>query len=245
LYIAAIWLGAGRRRRVVRWVGISFASVGLLLLLIDGLGRGPIVDSLATTSSLIPAVTDIYSVSTQLLHDMAMSTFVSGLLIVFASILAGPSKFAIGFRKAVAPYLQFYLPAAAAFAAFLFLLLIWWAPTHGFRTTAGIFLNLLLAVSGFVALVVITRREFPDAGQPDFSTAGDWAKERWQATEDFFTRQTDRFDRDDEPTIESKVGAPESDPLVEIERLQSLRERGALTDEEFAEQKRKLLGKNS
>ncbi|MGH2906758.1 MAG: SHOCT domain-containing protein [Solirubrobacterales bacterium] len=228
LYIAAIWLAAGRRRKAVRWTGISFALVGLMMLLIQSFARTPVVDSLASTSAVVPAVTDVYNVSTDLLKQMAVSTFVSGLLVIVASILGGPSKIAVGFRREVAPYLKSYLPAAAAFAFLLFLLLVWWAPTHGFRTTGGLLLNALLAVSGFVALTVMTRREFPDAEAPDFAKSGDWMRGRWDASRDFYSRQS------------SKVGG--GDSLAEIERLQKLRDSGALTDEEFAAQKKKLLG---
>jgi hypothetical protein len=246
LYVAAIWLGSGRRRRVVRWTGVSFASVGLLMLLIVGLGRGPIVDALATTSAVVPTVTDVYNVSTELLHEMAVSTFVSGLLIIFASVLAGPTKFAVGFRREVAPYLNHYLPAAAGFAALLFLLVVWWAPTHGFRTLGGLVLNLILAVSGFIALTLMTRREFPDAESPDFAGIGDWGREHWHKTGDWARGLTwNREDPADAPTGPAKAVKSEDESLAEIERLQSLRERGALTDEEFAAQKRKLLGDDS
>lgn len=243
LYISAIWLASGRRRSAVRWTGVSFASVGLMMLLIDGLGRGPIVDALSSTSAVIPAVIDIYDVSTELLHAMAVSTFVSGVLVIIASILAGPSKVAVGFRRGVAPFLNHYLPAAAVFAALLFLLVVWWSPTNGFRTIAGLSLNLLLAVSGFVALTLMTRKEFPDAEAPDFAGIGDWGRERWEKTEDWAHGLTwNRHDAGDAPTVEDTAAKPEGDSLAEIERLQSLRERGALTDEEFAAQKRKLLG---
>jgi len=179
LYIAAIWLATGRRRRAVRWTGISIASVGLLILMIVGLAKSPVVDSLATTSAVAPAVSDVYDIATQLLKQMATSALVSGILVVIASILAGPAKFAVSFRRALAPYLREYLPASATVAVFLYLLVIWWAPTHGFRTLLGLFLNTLLAVSGFVALVVITRREFPDEPVHDFSGTGDWFSDHW------------------------------------------------------------------
>jgi hypothetical protein len=223
-------------------MGISLASVGLLLLLVHSLGRGQVVESFSSTSAIKPAVTDAYDVGTQLLHDMAFSVFVSGLLVIFASILAGSTKFGVGFRRGVAPYMNHYVAACAAFAVLLFLLVVWWAPTHGFQTAGGLVLNLLLAVSGFIALAVMTRREFPDAESPDFSTAGDWTREHWERTEGWFRGlEWGGGHDDDAPTVESKSAVSADDPTAEIERLQSLRERGALTDEEFAEQKRKLL----
>jgi hypothetical protein len=235
LYIASIWLAAGRRRRAVCLTGVSFGLVGLLMLLIQSFAKTPVINSLASTSAVAPAVSDVYDVSTQLLHEMAVSTLVSGILVIFASFLAGPSKFSVGFRRGVAPYLRVYLPAAAAFAILLFLLLVWWAPTHGFQTTGGLFLNLLLAVSGFVALTVMTRREFPDAEPPEFGQVGAWAEDRWHATRDYVSGRSAQ--------LQSSVSMSGDDKkLAKIERLQALHESGALTDEEFAEQKRELLG---
>lgn len=234
LYAGAIGLAAGRRRIAVRWTGISIASVGILLLVLQSLGRTPVVDSLASTSAVVPAVTDVYDISTELLKQMAVSFFVSGILVVIASILAGPTKFAVGFRREIAPFLRDYLPASTAIAVLLFLLLIWWAPTHGFRTTGGLIVNSLLAISGFIALVLMTRREFPDAVAPDFSQVGDWFEDRWRDMRGAYGRQVERF--------ESRGGSSGDDKIAELERLQRLHESGGLTDEEFAAAKKSLLG---
>lgn len=235
LYAGAIALAAGRRRIAVRWTGISIAFVGILLLVLQGLGRTPVVDSLASTSAVVPAVTDVYDISTNLLKEMAVSFFVSGILVIIASILAGPTKIAVGFRRELAPFLRDYLAASVAVAILLFLLLIWWAPTHGFRTTGGLLVNSLLAISGFIALVVMTRREFPDAVAPDFSQVGDWFGERWQGVQHAYGRQVDRFEN-------RGGGSSGEDKIAELERLQKLHADGALTDEEFAAAKKSLLG---
>lgn len=235
LYAAAIGLAAGRRRIAVRWTGISIAFVGILLLVLQSLGRTPVVDALSSTSAVVPAVTDVYDISTTLLKQMAISFFVSGILVIIASFLAGPTKFAVGFRREVAPFLRDYLAASTAVAIVLFLLLIWWAPTHGFRTTGGLLVNSLLAISGFIALVVMTRREFPDAEMPEFAKVGDWFEERWDDMRGVYGRQVERF--------ESRGGGAASpdDKVAELERLQKLHESGALTDEEFSAAKKSLL----
>lgn len=235
LYAGAIALATGRRRIAVRWTGISIVFVGIILLLLQSLGRTPVVDSLASTSAIVPAVTDVYNISTDLLKQMAISFFVSGLLVIIASILAGPAKFAVGFRREVAPYLRDYLPASTAAVIILFLLVIWWAPTKGFQTTGGLLVNGLLAISGFIALVLMTRREFPDAVTPDFSKIDDWFGERWESVKGVYGRQAERF--------ESRGGGSGGgDQIAELERLQSLHSSGGLTDEEFAAAKKKLLG---
>ena len=138
LYVASIWLAAGRRRRAVFFSGLSLAIVGLLVVLLQSFAKQPLIDALASTSALVPAITDVYDISTELLREMAISVLVSGLLVIVASWLAGPYRYAVGFRRAVAPYLREYLPISIAIAAILFLLVVWWAPTKGFQTTAGL-----------------------------------------------------------------------------------------------------------
>ncbi len=234
LYVLSIWLAAGRRRRAVFFSGLSFMSVGLLILLIHSFAKAPLVDGLASTSSLVPAVGDVYDVSTELLSQMAFSFFISGLLVMAASWLAGPYRYAVGFRRAVAPYLRDYLPLSIAFVAILFLLVVWWAPTQGFRTTAGLSLNLLLAIAGFAALTVMTRREFPDAEATDLSVVGDWFGRHWSNARDWTSERARSIDV-------PKIGSSEPDRIDELERLQKLHESGALTDEEFSSAKRKLL----
>lgn len=236
-YAIAIWLAAGRRRRAVFFSGLSFVSVGLVVLLIVGFAKDPVVDGLASTSSLVPAVSDVYDVGTDLLSQMAVSILISGLLVIGASWLAGPYRHAVGFRRAVAPYLRDYLPLSAALAAVLFLLLVWWAPTQGFRSTTGLALNLLLAVSGFVALTLTTRKEFPDAPAADFSTISEWFSDQWSGAKEWTTDRTQRIGDSME-----RSGQATPSTSDEIERLRALHESGALTDEEFSAAKRKLLG---
>lgn len=231
LYVLSIWMAATRRRRAVFFCGVSFVSVGLLVVLIQSFARAPLVDALASTTSLVPAVEDVYDISTELIKQMAVSLLFSGLLVIAASWLAGPYRYAVGFRRGVAPYLREYLPMSIAVAVFLFLLLVWWAPTAGFRTTAGLTINFALAVAGFIALTLMTRREFPDAEPVEMSAVGDWFSTHWNTARDWTTERTRNFDM--------PGGGDKS--LEELERLQRLHKDGGLTDEEFAAAKKKLL----
>lgn len=234
LFALSIYLAAGRRRRAVTFTGVALVTVGLLVMLLHSFAKAPLVDALATTSSLVPAVTDVYDISTELLEQMAISVFVSGLIVLAAAWLAGPYKYAVGFRRAVAPYLREYLPFSIAFTAILFLLVVWWAPTKGFQTSAGLTLNLLLAIAGFAALTVMTRREFPDAEAADFSEIGPWFEKHWRNARDWTSERASNIDM-------PSMGSSKNDSLDELERLQKLRQSGALTDEEFAAAKKKLL----
>ncbi|MBK5229553.1 MAG: hypothetical protein JJE27_00100 [Thermoleophilia bacterium] len=165
--VTAIWLARGRRRWALAWTGGAFVAVGVLVLLLVGILKTPLVDSLAATASVRPAVSDVFDVSTSLLREQAASIIVAGLLIMAAAWLGGPSRVAVGFRRAAAPFLRDYLAASAIVVALAFLLVVWWSPTLGFRTLTGLTINLLLVVAGFIALARITRREFPGAAVAD------------------------------------------------------------------------------
>ncbi|MBI5310607.1 MAG: SHOCT domain-containing protein [Actinobacteria bacterium] len=145
--------------------------------------------------------------------------------------LAGASRPATSFRRSVAPYLRHQLPAAAAFTAVAYLLLVWWGPTLGFHTTSGLVINTLFAVAGFIGLTAITRREFPDAEPVDYHALA-------QRVKGSFSGERITAMRDKARTAVSRGGSTSA----ELERLASLHERGILTDEEFAAQKLKLLG---
>lgn len=189
LYVLAIALAAGRRRRAVIWMGASFVIVALLVLIAQSLGRTPVVDSLAQTSAVVPAVTEVYDIATELLRRMANSLLVTGLLVLLATMLAGPYAWAVATRRFLAPYLRDYLALSAAGAALLFLIVLWLVPLSGFRNAVGLTLNAVLAVAGFIALVTITRREFPDAQPADFGAAGDWISRQWRGARELVTER--------------------------------------------------------
>lgn len=249
LYVAAIWLAKGRRRRAVIWMGVSFVTIGILVLLTRSLGRTPAVNALAQTSAVVPAATDIYDIGTDLLNRMAGSLVWTGAFVIFAGVLAGPYRWTIAFRRFLAPYLRDYLPGAVVVAIILYLIVIWVVPSNGFQTSTGLLLNSLLAIAGFVALVLITRREFPDAEEADFGAAGEWITSQWRSATGYVQDKTRNIEMptfgsgDDKTTEISKVAVDDAPNKVdELERLTRLHKDGALTDAEFEAAKKQLLG---
>lgn len=230
-FAAAIWLASGRRRRAVAYTGGAFVGVGVGALLLAALAKGPLVDTFASTSAARPAVAAVFDTATGVLRAQATSVIVSGLLILLGAWLSGQARVAVGFRRAVAPYLRDYLAVSAAFAGFMFLLLVWWSPTLGFKTTTGLAINMLLAVSGFITLTVATRRQFPDAAAADFSAM--FARVKRTVNPARLSGMRDRI---------GAIGSRGSSSTAELERLAALHDRGALTDAEFEAQKQRLLG---
>ncbi|MBJ7354117.1 MAG: SHOCT domain-containing protein [Thermoleophilaceae bacterium] len=245
LYVLAIALAKGRRRRAVIWMGTSFIVVALLVLITSSLARTPVVDSLAQTSAVVPAVTDVYNIAVELLRRMAGSLLFTGILVLLAAMVAGPYTWAITVRRFLAPYFRDYLALSIATALLLFLIVLWLVPVNGFRTAVGLTINIALAIAGFIALVRITRHEFPDAEQADFGAAGDWVKKQWGGATGFVKQQASKTDLPSfrgggEKTTEVAV-KPVGD-TDELERLSTLHKSGSLTDEEYAAAKKKLLG---
>lgn len=255
LYVLAIALAKGRRRRAVIWMGTSFVVVALLVLITSSLARGPVVDALSQTTSVQSAVGDVYDVAVELLNRMAGSLLFTGILVLLAAMVAGPYKWAIAVRKFFAPYFRDYLGLSIAAALLLFLLALWLVPVSGFRTTVGLTINIVLAIAGFIALVHITRQEFPDAEPADFGAAGDWAKKQWSGATGFVKEQASKtempsFRGGDAKTTEVETVTIDETPtepikpagdLDELERLSALHKSGALTDAEYTVAKAKLL----
>lgn len=242
LYVLAIALAKGRRRRAVIWMGTSFIVVALLVLITSSLARGPVVDALSQTTSVQSAVGDVYDVGVELLNRMAGSLLFTGILVLLAAMVAGPYKWAIAVRRFFAPYFRDYLGLSIAAALLLFLIVLWLVPVSGFRTTVGLTINVVLAIAGFIALVRITRDEFPDAAPADFGAARDWAKKQWGGATGFVRAQASKtelpsFRGSDARTTDIK---PSGD-LDELERLNALHKSGALTDAEYTVAKAKLL----
>lgn len=253
LYVLALALASGRRRRAVIWMGVSFVVVALLVLIAQSLGRSAVVDSLAQTSAVVPAVTDVYNIATELLRKMASSLLVTGLLVVGGGILAGPYRWAVATRRFLAPYLRDNLALSTAAAALLFLIVLWLVPISGFRTAVGLLINAALAIAGFIALVVTTRHEFPDAEPADFGRVGEWIGARWSSARGYVTEKTGQIELprvgSSETTrevttkpAEAAHATEEADDVTKLERLQKLHEGGSLTDAEFAAMKKQILG---
>lgn len=217
LYAIAIWLGRGRRREIVRAIGFAWIVVGIAVLAARELAGGAVVDQLATTAGVEPAVERTWAIGTSLLAAMAAALVAYGAVIVLGAALAGASAAASAARRDLAPLFH---NRAAAYAVLLVIVLLvfLWAPTEGTQRLVPSILLALLMVAGFEALRRRTVADFP--GET-------WASlgERWRGR-----------------LASTRSAAAEEDRISRLERLRSLRESGLLTDEELASEKAKILG---
>jgi hypothetical protein len=134
LWAAALWLARGRRRPILRMIGISSIVAGLIVLAVRRIVGATIVDELATAESAKVAAGDAWDILTSLLRDGGITVLGLGVIILVAVWIAGPSRRATDSRRRLAPYLERAEIAFGAAAAFLFLL-VWWA--RRYRPSGG------------------------------------------------------------------------------------------------------------
>ena len=162
LFALAVFLARGWRREALRACGLGLLFAGAAALVGRSIGGGAVVDALATTESVRPAVEASWSIGTSLLDEVATATLIYGVVIVFAAWLAGPTAWAVGARRGLAPYLREPRYAWGAFAVIVLILLAW-APTPAFRLVIPALILIGLLAAGVEALRRQTMREFPDA----------------------------------------------------------------------------------
>jgi hypothetical protein len=160
-FALAIYLARGRRRKTLIAVGAAFIGSALVVLVVRSVAGHTVVNSLATTAAVKPAVEAAYSIGTSALSDIASSTIFAGIVIILAGILAGPTRAATTLRRTLAPYLRERPDIAYGATAFLLLLLFLWGPIVATRTFTGI---LIITVLGFFGMYMLRRQtmlEFP------------------------------------------------------------------------------------
>jgi len=162
LFALAIYLAEGWRREALRACGIGFVAAGLVALIARSLSGSAVVDSLASTESVKPAIGSAWSIGTSLLVEAAVATIAYGVVTVLAAWLAGPTAAAVATRRTLAPYLR--EPAYAYGAlALLVALIIWWGPTPATRLVIPMLFLIALLALGTETLRRQTAREFPNA----------------------------------------------------------------------------------
>jgi hypothetical protein len=222
LYGFAVYLAGPRRREALRSVGLGFLIAGVLALVLRQFAGSMVTDALASGDSVRPAVDAVWSIGTSLLKTVAVSAITFGILVVIAAWLAGPTRLATSLRREVAPYLRERPSSAYVVIAFVYLALILWAPVAAFQKAIGLILLAVLMVVGTEALRRQTAAEFPEA-----TFAGGPAERMLAAA----------------PGRRGAAPAPAKQTKIDkIERLSDLKEKGALTEEEFESAKAEVLG---
>ncbi len=231
LYAAAIWLAGDRRRTALRSVGFSFIVVGAAVLFARSAAGNVVVDSLSEAASSDAAVSATFEIGTSLILETGQSIVAYGIVIVLAAWLAGPTRFATSIRHAITPYLRQPSYAYGGLAVLL-ALLFWWDPVVATHRVVPSLLLIAFAVLGTEMLRRQVIREFPDhvmTGSPAGIAQG------------LAERMREGRERRVASAGGQAIAAGGDERLGDIERLAGLRDSGALTEEEFAAEKARIL----
>ena len=168
-YGAAITLARGHRREMVRAAGLSFIFAGAFALVVRRLVGNAVVDDMARTEAVKPAIEDTWDIATSFLVGVAGATIAYGVLAVLGAWLAGPTHLAVRARTAMAPWLRKPEVTYAAVAGIVLLVLAW-GPTEGTRRPLPALVLTILFVIGVEALRRQVIRDVPPP--PDDPAAG-------------------------------------------------------------------------
>jgi Short C-terminal domain len=245
LFALAVYLARGRRRRTLRTTGWCLVLIGLVLLLIRRVGGDAVVDGLVKVPSNKPAVHDVWNIATSLLYNIAVAMVVYGLVFVVAAWLAGPTRPAIAIRKALAPSLRDHPAGAYLVAGGALALAVLWGPTPALRNIWWILVFAALLALGVTMLRRETAIEFPDIepGQAlhDFSQQRAQAGAREAAAAQLAAAGTSAG----RPAAHTAPPAPGSERVDSLERLAALRDRGAITDDEYQVEKTLVINNHT
>lgn len=163
LFGLAIALARGWRRRAVINVGYALATAGFLVLLARALVQSRVPASLVADASIRPAAEATVSIATSMLAEIAGELVLFGALLIIAAWSAGPARAAVGFRRALAPYLRGYPGPASAVLVVVIALVLIWRPIGALGTSVGALAFVALALLWALLIRRQAVTEFPDA----------------------------------------------------------------------------------
>jgi len=228
----AVWL-ARDRRRAVRGVGVVLVVVGLVGLAAARITRNYLVNELVARRDDREAANNAWDILTELMRGSFRLMVVVGLLFLLAAWLAGPGRRALATRGWLAPGLANRAWAYVALAVVGLVLLL---------TTEVADFARLVVVAVLLALgatwIELTRRqtalEFPDAEASTFFS------DTWSRMSSWWDEQ-----RAASAARGASQSVPPPPPATDVSgRLASLAElhaSGALSDDEFAAAKARVL----
>jgi hypothetical protein len=227
LYALALLLATGHRRRTLMTIGFAGILAGVLVILARSILQGQVVNSLTSDASLQVTIRHVYNIATAILNDVASGVIFIGIVLVAAAWFAGPARPAYATRHAISPFLREQAVATYGIVVGILILLFIWNPIPATGKPLGILVFTLLALLGTFILIGQTAREFPDAPSG-------------AATQAIRARmESRRSRRHHEPANPHGSNAPTA--AEQLSQLADLRDRGAISPDEYQSAKEKLL----
>jgi hypothetical protein len=158
MYVGAVYLAVGRRRQMLRSVGIALVIGGLTLLVIRGVGIRTSVEAFVEDATNKPLAALVASVMTELLRQMAWTGVVYGVLIIGFATLLGPYRWAVAVRRWVADVAD-STASIVGIGLGAVLVLLWWSPGRAFDRWITALVLVGMVLGAIAALVISGRRE--------------------------------------------------------------------------------------
>lgn len=256
----AIYLSRGSRWVTVLYSGIGLIAAGFTAIVFRQVAGGIVVGQLVTNDSIKPAGEAAWSIGTSLMVSIATTVIVVGALFAAAGWLASPTAGARTTRRYAAPALQLHIAYVYTGLAILVCFYFLTGPTQGLRTFLTTLIIAGMAAFGIHELRKQTEDEFPDATydgvfghtRDKVVTAVKDANIPERMGEQASKLRLPEVRRpggggagaSEAPTTAMPVDAEDA-RLQRLEKLGELRDKGILTEEEFAAEKSRLLGGDS
>jgi hypothetical protein len=143
-------------------VGGAILVATLLVVLTRRLVGSGVVDSVASSDTVKPAVQSVWEIFSEGLRQRTWSALVIGVFFVGGGLLAGPGRHSVAARRFLAPYLRDRPVVVYSIVAVLFLL--WLAFGPGINHLGQVLVIVALAVLAVVGIEALRRQaaqEFP------------------------------------------------------------------------------------
>ncbi|HTX09981.1 MAG TPA: SHOCT domain-containing protein [Solirubrobacteraceae bacterium] len=227
LYILALFLAKGHRRRTLMTIGFAGILAGVIVILARSILQGQVANALTSDASLQVTIRHVYNISTQILHDVAGAIIFIAIVLVVAAWFAGPARPAVAMRRAIAPFLREQAVATYVIVLGIMVIVFVWQPIQATTKPLGILVFTVLALFGTWVLIRQTAEEFPDARSG-------------ATTQAIRARMASMREGRHTSGNASHTAAPTT--VDQLGRLAELRDRGAITPEEYESAKAQLLG---
>jgi hypothetical protein len=256
---AAIYLSRDGRWVTVLLSGIGLVAAGFAVIVVRHIAGGIVIDQLVTAESAKPAGEAAWDIGTSLMNSIATTVIVVGILFLVAGWLASPTNGARAVRHVFAPALRLHRAYVYTGLALVVCIYFLSGPTQGLRAFLTTLIIAAMAAFGIHELSKQTEEEFPEATYDEVfggtrdkvvgavkeanipERVGEQAS-KLRLPE--VRRPGEDAEEAEAPTATMPASA-EDTRLERLERLGSLRDKGILTDEEFAAEKARLLGGDS
>lgn len=243
----AIYLSAGSRWVTVLFCGVGLVAAGFAVIVARQVAGGIVVGELVRDESVRPAAEATWSIATSLMVSIATTVIVVGVLFGIAGWLASPTDVARASRRGMAPILREQAPWIYAGLAILVGLYFLSSPAQNLRSFLTTLVVACLAAFGIHELRKQAAEEFPGAEMDDvFGPARDRLVDAVKSA-DLGGRASKLRLPEVRRTDGGRAQPPQHDQdtrIDHLERLAALREKGVLSDEEFAAEKARVLSRD-